>query len=305
MRSMKVDVVIPTYRPDEKLDRLVDSLLSSKVPVSRILLMNTEEALFPKERYEGLPKVEVVHIQKKDFDHGGTRDQAARMCTGDYLLFMTQDAVPADENLVGSLLLAFREETVWAAYARQLPAPDCRLIEQYTRSFNYPEADSVKSAADLPALGIKTYFCSNVCAMYRRERYLALGGFEKRTIFNEDMIFAAHIIGAGGKIAYCAKAQVIHSHNYSCRAQLHRNFDLAVSQAEHPEIFAGIRSEGEGIRLVKKTAAWLIGQKKPWLIPELVMQSGFKYLGYLLGKHYRSLPKGLVTALSMNKTYWK
>ena len=52
-------------------------------------------------------------------------------------------------------------------------------------------------------------------------------------------------------IAYVAEARVIHSHNYGCAAQFHRNFDLAVSQADHPEVFAGIHSEGEGIRLVR------------------------------------------------------
>ena len=37
-------------------------------------------------------------------------------------------------------------------------------------------------------------------------------------------------------IAYVAEARVVHSHNYTNRQQLHRNFDLAVSQADHPEI---------------------------------------------------------------------
>lgn len=57
-----------------------------------------------------------------------------------------------------------------------------RLMEQYTRQFNYPEESRVKWLADLPELGIKTYFCSNVCAMYRRELYLQLGGFVQKAI---------------------------------------------------------------------------------------------------------------------------
>lgn len=125
-------------------------------------------------------------------------------------------------------------------------------MEQYTRQFNYPEESRVKWLADLPELGIKTYFCSNVCAMYRRELYLQLGGFVQKAIFNEDMIFAGELIQKGYGVAYAAEAKVVHSHNYSAIQQFHRNFDLAVSQADHPEVFAGIRSEGEGIRLVKK-----------------------------------------------------
>ena len=77
---------------------------------------------------------------------------------------------------------------------------------------------------------------------------MAQGGFPRRTIFNEDMIYAGGLIKNGFAIAYAADARVIHSHNYSGRQQFHRNFDLAVSQAEHPEVFGGLASEGEGIR---------------------------------------------------------
>ena len=72
------------------------------------------------------------------------------------------------------------------------------------------------------------------------------------------MIFAGQAVEAGYQIAYAADAQVIHSHNYTAMQQLHRNFDLGVSQADHPEVFGRLHSEGEGIRLVKKTAKWLV-----------------------------------------------
>lgn len=43
----------------------------------------------------------------------------------------------------------------------------------------------------------------------------------------------------------CGNAAVIHSHNYGCIEQFHRNFDLAVSHADHPEIFKGVKTVGE------------------------------------------------------------
>lgn len=112
------------------------------------------------------------------------------------------------------------------------------------RGYNYPPASRVKSLEDLPELGIKTYFCSNVCCAYRREIYEALGGFIKHAIFNEDMLFAAKAIQAGYRIAYAAEARVIHSHNYTCGQYFHRNFDLGVSQADHPEVFRGCHRRG-------------------------------------------------------------
>ncbi len=67
-------------------------------------------------------------------------------------------------------------------------------VEAYTRIFNYPKESRIKSKEDLPKLGIKTFFCSNVCAAYRKSEYNALGGFPLHTIFNEDMIFASHLL---------------------------------------------------------------------------------------------------------------
>lgn len=191
------------------------------------------------------------------------------------------------------------------AYARQLPAKDCNIIERHTREFNYPDKSRIKRISDLDTLGIKTYFCSNVCAAYKREIYMELGGFIRKTIFNEDMIFAAKAMKNGYAVCYAADARVIHSHNYTAVEQFHRNFDLAVSQADHPDVFSGIRSEGEGIRMVKDTVRWLVKTGHAYLVPKLVVDSGFKYMGYLAGKRYQKLPKALVVKLSMNRNYWK
>ena len=227
------------------------------------------------------------------------------MSDADVVICMTQDAIPADEHMAGTLLKVFDDPEVWAAYARQLPKENCREVEKYTRSFNYPEESRIKGKEDLPILGIKTFFCSNVCAAWRRDKYLELGGFVKRTIFNEDMIYAGTIVKKGGKIAYCADAQVVHSHNYSALEQFHRNFDLAVSQTMHPEIFGGIRSESEGIRLVKKSLSYCIRIGKPWLMIQVVTQSAGKLLGYKLGQQYERLPEKVILACTMNRKFWE
>jgi rhamnosyltransferase len=218
---------------------------------------------------------------------------------------MTQDAIPCDINLIQRLSDAVMDnEGVAAAYARQIPLSDCREIERYARSFNYPDDSRIKSKEDTPELGIKTFFCSNVCAAYNREIYEELGGFIKKAIFNEDMIFAGHAVNAGYRIAYEAKALVCHSHNYTCMQQFRRNFDLGVSQTQHPEVFKSVSSESEGVKFVKKTAAYLSKIKKKRLIPYLFVSSGFKFMGYQLGKRYESLPNGMVVWCSSNKEYW-
>ena len=302
---MEVDVLIPVYRPDGKLTELLKRLKTQNYPIHRVILMNTEEKHFPTELTGIWDRVEVYHLAKEEFDHGGTRDRGVRMSTADLVVCMTQDAMPADETLIEELVKPFDDPGVWAAYARQLPNEDCREVEKYTRSFNYPEQSMVKTKEDLDRLGIKTFFCSNVCAAWRREKYLALGGFVKHTIFNEDMILAGTMIKQGGKIAYCAKAKVIHSHNYSAFQQFHRNFDLAVSQTMYPEVFGGIRSESEGVKLVKKSLSYCIKIGKPWLMIQVVTQSAGKFLGYKMGQQYRSLPMWLILRCTMSPSFWR
>lgn len=302
---MEVDVLIPVYRPDGKLTELLKRLKMQNYPIHRVILMNTEEKHFPAELTGIWDRVEVYHLAKEEFDHGGTRDRGVRMSTADLVVCMTQDAMPADETLIEELVKPFDDPEVWAAYARQLPNEDCREVEKYTRSFNYPEQSMVKTKEDLDRLGIKTFFCSNVCAAWRREKYLELGGFVKHTIFNEDMILAGTMIKQGGKIAYCAKAKVIHSHNYSAFQQFHRNFDLAVSQTMYPEVFGGIRSESEGIKLVKKSLSYCIKIGKPWLMIQVVTQSVGKLLGYKMGQRYRSLPMWLILRCTMSPSFWR
>jgi rhamnosyltransferase len=207
--------------------------------------------------------------------------------------------------LLKGFLNPFSDASVAATYARQLPGEASNLLEQYTRSFNYPKQSSVKSSADIDKLGIKTFFCSDVCATYRNDIYQKLGGFVDRTIFNEDMIMAFGIIGAGYKIAYAADAKVIHSHKYTYRQQFARNFDLGVSHKQYAELFSSVKSESEGIRLVKQSLRYLMKQRKYLLIPDLIINSGFKFLGYKFGLRYDKLPKKLVVSFSMNKSYWK
>lgn len=306
MENKTVDVIIPAYHPGKEFATLIKRLEKQSVPIHRIIVMNTEESMWNKEWEKLSDAMEVHHLTKEEFDHGGTRARAAELSDSDVMVFMTQDAMPADRELLAELLKALdQEENIAAAYARQLPNAECSFVERYTRAFNYPDTSLVKTKADLDKYGIKTFFCSNVCAAYKKDIYEKQGGFVRRTIFNEDMIYAGGLIQAGYGIAYAAEARVIHSHNYNCMQQFHRNFDLGVSQAEHPEIFEGVPSEGEGMRLVKKTLAYLIHSGRIWLIPGFVLQCAGKYAGYLAGKKFRKLPKKFILWCTMSPNYWK
>lgn len=302
---MKVDAVIPAYKPGRDLRELVEKLLDQTVRLGRIIIINTDREFFDEKEYLIAPAVEVVHITRHEFDHAGTRDMGLRMSDADYVLFMTMDAIPKDNYLVEKLLSGFRRaDNIAVSYARQLPKKDCNRIEQITREFNYPAQSRVQTSDDIKELGIKAYFCSDVCAMYDTSIYRSLGGFKAPAIFNEDMVYAAGALDAGYAVSYCADALVYHSHNYTGRQYYRRNFDLGVSQADHPEIFERFNVKGTGIQLVRKSLAQICRRGTPADIIRLVYYSGMKYIGFRKGKNYHKLSLKSCLKHTSDKEYW-
>ena len=306
---MKIDVIIPVYKPGPELFTLLKRLGSQTAAVQNIILMNTEEKYFQRlindnpKFWDEHRNIKVYHLSRREFDHGGTRHMGIMHSDAEIFLTMTQDAMPVDKHLVERLVQGLADG-VAVAYARQLPSGSSSELERISRAFNYPETSCVKKRDDIKTLGIKTFFCSNVCAAYRRDIYDELGGFIRHIIFNEDMIYAAKAVKAGYGIAYQAQAHVIHSHNYTNMQQLRRNFDLGVSQADHPEVFGDVSSESEGKKLVGEAWRRLKEKRQLYRFPGFLVQCCFKYAGYLLGKHYRRLPRKWVLALTDNRPYW-
>lgn len=306
MNRLTVDVVIPTFKPDKRLHKILQRLMKQTYPIEKIIIINTEKQYVNEDDYSYIDKIEFHHIRQEEFNHGGTRNMGVSLSDSDLVLLMTQDAVPATKYMVENLVRPFEEDNdVAVTYGRQLPASDCGMAEAYTRKFNYPDYDIIKTSNDILRMGIKAFFCSDVCAMYSRKGYNEVGGFPNRTIMNEDSIFAANAIQTGKKVYYVAKAEVIHSHNYTYIQQFHRNFDLGVSHRQFKEIYASVKSEEEGIRLVKETAEYLIKHNRLYLVPDIVIKSGFKFLGYRLGKIYDYLPRNIILKCTMSQTYWQ
>ena len=305
MTRKSVDVIIPTFHPDGTLRELLSMLSKQTVPPDHILIVNTDESGLDEKLIKGTERAEVFHIAADEFDHAATRNLGAEFSGADYIICMTQDAVPADERLIEELLGSFSDPLVKAAYARQLPKSDSRIAEGFTRLYNYPPEGFVKSIEDLPELGVKTFFCSNVCAAYDHKLFREMKGFSAPAVFNEDMVYAARLIRLGYSIAYAADAQVYHSHNYGNIQQFKRNFDNGASWAMRPEIFSGIPSSGEGMGMVKYVLGQMAEAGRWGLMLPFIVQCGFRFLGFRAGRMYKHLPRRLVYAFTSNRSFWE
>lgn len=248
---------------------------------------------------------EVVSIERCEFDHGATRDWALRYCEEDIVVFLTQDALPVNTASHLALRKAFDQPGVAAAFGRQLPHHNATPISAHTRLFNYPPTSRVVDASDIPQLGIKAAFLSNSFTAYRRQALLDVGGFPHGTILSEDMIAGARLLQAGWQLAYCADAQVLHSHNYSFREEFRRYFDIGVLHQRERWLVEWLgRAEGEGARFVRSEIGYLL-RRAYWRLPEAALRTLIKYAGYRLGQQEARLPLGVKRRCSMNVRFWE
>ncbi len=289
---MKISVIIPTLNAAETLDALLSALEKQTLPPEEILVVDSssEDRTVAVVGHHLSARLRV--IEKESFNHGATRDAALRETRGDVVVFMTQDAIPAGADLLRNLVAPLqRDPKVAAVYARQLPREDASPAECLTRAFNYPESSAVHSLEDLPALGIRTFFLSDVCAAYRRDLYESLGGFEKDLVTNEDMFFAAKAIQSGYKVAYAADARVIHSHNLTLKEQYNRNKVQGYEIARHRTLLSGATASGAGLRLLRFVSAGLLRRGRIFSWFRFLADTAARILGSRAGKRaYLSLP---------------
>ncbi len=248
---------------------------------------------------------DVQTIPKSEFNHGGTRQFGVnRLPDAAIIVFLTQDALLANADAIERLVGVFEDERVGAAYGRQLPHQNAGPIAAHARLFNYSSTSQMRSLEDKAQFGIKTVFMSNSFAAYRRSALMQVGGFPVDTIMNEDTYVAGRMLMSAWKAAYCADAQVFHSHDYSFRDEFKRYFDIGVFHAQTAwlqQTFGG--ASGEGLRFVASELRYLI-KHAPWLIPSAILRTGLKWLGFKLGALHKSMPQTVRSWLSLHKTYW-
>jgi rhamnosyltransferase len=249
---------------------------------------------------------EVERIDPRTFNHGRTRQAAVdKFCHGrEFAVFLTHDAVIEGPGSLTTLLDAFSNPQVGAAYGRQLPHHNASPFGRHSASFLYPATSDVRTLANATRHGIRTVYFSNSYAAYRIRALNECGGFPSTLILGEDTHVALRMLLAGWSLSYCATALVRHSHDYSVFQELQRYFDIGVLHAQLPELLRELgEPEGDGLRFVRSELRYMTAVA-PWLLPEVVVRNAAKYFGYRLGRVFRKLPNSMRRRLSMTTGYW-
>ena len=299
----KISIIIPTYKARPYVDEQIAVLRGQTLPPHEIIIIDSSSPDGTAERARELG-VTVIEIAQADFNHGGTRNQAATRANGDILVFMTQDAIPLHADYLEALTAGIRADNVAAAYARQEADARSSPLEQFARSFNYPPTQHIKTLDDIDTLGIKTFFYSDTASAVRADVFQDVEGYPDWVIVNEDMVLAAKLLQAGHAIQYAADARVLHAHDYTMTALFRRYFDIGVFMKQAASFFAGAKSGGEGLRFAMQQLGYL--RKRGmwrWMVRS-VLETGIKWVAFQLGKRSAMLPLRLRRYFSGQKAYW-
>jgi rhamnosyltransferase len=298
-----VSVIIPTLNASLYLENLLKALNSQVRKPEEIMIIDSSSDDNTIEIAQAF-SIKTISIPRKSFNHGGTRNLALRHTRGDYVIFLTQDAVPENQKFISHLIKPLKSPDIAASFGRQYPQADAKPPERFARLFNYPSEPLVKGLNDKKYLGIKTFFFTNVCSCLKRKELENAGGFPEKTILNEDMIAAARLINKGYKIAYAPEAVVIHSHNYSLVQQFKRYFDIGVSLKENEWILRDVKPEGEGMKFFKEEIKYLLSIRAYKYLPYILGETGAKFIGFKCGFFHNILPSKVKKKLSMHSFFW-
>jgi rhamnosyltransferase len=279
---MRISIICPLYNGEKYIESLHSALnLQEKVQVESIEYVLTESG---DNTEEVLKKINATYkkIDKGEFSHSKTREDAALRAPGDIIVFITQDIIIKDKLWLYNLTNPIVEGICEASFSRQIC--DNNTIEKYIREKNYPSESRVVSKDDINRLGFRTFFYSDASSAIRKDVFQELGGYDgKRLIINEDMYIAYKIINKGYRIRYCAESEVIHSHIFTLKQLYTRYYDTGVFLKQN-DYFLKHKANEAGMGLLKHVLKRALEEKNFPVILNVVPNFGARFLGSYFGK---------------------
>lgn len=317
MIDMHASVLIPVKNGGGLLGEVLDAVLAQKTPWPFEVLVidsGSTDGSVELVRKKGV-RCEV--IAPADFGHGRTRNALAAISRGKFLVFITQDARPAHEGWLESLVSACDlEPEVAGAFGPHKAHPDARLTTQRELDLHFSGFGATPSILRMddparfdadPGYRQWLHFFSSNNACLRRSVWEQIPLPE--VAFAEDQTWALEIIKAGYAKAYEPKACVYHSHDFGVWETMQRNFDesrsfsLYFGYVIQPKLESAVRSI---ISLVKRDAKWL-GEKKSgrinWICASFYMAAieVARVLGQYLGSRHKKIPRLFLRFISRDE----
>jgi len=166
LEKATASVLILAKNEARNISRCLDAVLSQEWPVQfEVILIDSGSSDQTVEIARRYP-LQLYRLAAESFHHARTRNLAAELAQGEYLVYVAADALPCSRGWLGALLRNFDDSTVGAVYGRHVPRPDASIERRGVLDTMYSDTRVVKSAACRSELGYRYYHFSTVnCAI--------------------------------------------------------------------------------------------------------------------------------------------
>ncbi|HFL3236585.1 TPA: glycosyltransferase family 2 protein [Clostridioides difficile] len=237
-KKLLASVIIPTKNGGDIFKKVLMQVLHQDLHASFEVVIvdsgSTDGTVeFIENSQNEFDNIILKKISPKDFQHGKTRNLGASLARGEFIVFITQDALPYDRDWLKNLVSCFElDENIVGVFGRHLPYEDCDIFEKHNiiSHFNnfgsdttiYYLDDRERYDREEGYRHLLCYYSDNSSAM-RKSVWEHIPYPE--VDFAEDQLWARQIIEKGYKKAYSPHSVVYHSHNYTFRQQFKRYYD--------------------------------------------------------------------------------
>lgn len=300
---MDVSIVIPTKNAGKQFEQVLQAVFGQKTSYTyEVICVDSGSKDGTVELIRKYP-CRLFQIPASEFGHGKTRNYGASKGTGAYIVFITQDAMPASDTWLQNFIDAMElDRDIAGGFGIHYPYPGCNLLDvrdlaSHFKGFGeentiYWLEDKERYERDEGYRHFLAFFSDNNSCLRRSvwEKYPY-----ENVNFAEDQLWAKKMIELGYKKVYCPFAPVYHSHNYKASTYFARYYDeyKALYELHHFEIADHWkRLPGMLYRQVRGDCVYIkhldmkFSKKIYWAFYSLFRNFGRFYGGYLGGKYH-------------------
>ncbi|MDE2413708.1 MAG: glycosyltransferase family 2 protein [Comamonadaceae bacterium] len=313
----RASVLIPVKNGSPLLGEVLDTVLAQQTPWPFEVIVVDSGSRDDSVECARRRGVRVECIPAAEFGHGRTRNYLASLSSGEFLVYITQDAKPAHAHWLQHLVEGCDSAPdVAGAFGPHRAHPGARHITERELAEHFAGFGSSLSRVRLEdrerfdrEVGYRQWlhFFSNNNSCLRRSVWEKLPFPD--VMFAEDQTWMLAAIKAGHAKAFVPEAAVYHSHDFGIWETLQRNFDEASSfqrdfgyDVQH----SLVRALGSAAALARRDARWLYqAGVRGWAwLKNAGYMAGIELartLGQFLGTRHRGLPRWLLGVISRDQ----
>jgi len=217
-------VVIPTLNGGDLLKEVIEQVLSQGVPGDvQLVCIDSGSTDGTTEFLESRSGVELIKIKKAEFQHGRTRNAGVAAARGEFVAFLTQDALPVDDRWLYNLVCTLVSYPhAGGVFGRHAPYEHVSEFVKRDIAAHFAQFDDLPVCVSLtdPEMAKlytdfvdrqKLHFYSDNNSCLRKSIWKSVPIPE--VDFAEDQLFGLELLNNGYGKAYARNAVVYHSHD--------------------------------------------------------------------------------------------